>query len=154
MKILAIDNSSRTVGYAFYDTEQPIEPECFEVSNKGPVTDLRLVEYHHSLSDILTRYKPTVCVIENPGGIGWSIRILSEFLGVAKVQCQKAGATIVTYAPTSMKKLATGSGKAKKEEVRTAMAKLYPSCVTEETGLDASDAVGLLRAYLVDHGLV
>lgn len=79
----------------------------------------RLTWWHQELGHLLRIYRPQVVALEGPllhtGGSG-TIRVL-EVHGIARAAVYRAGATLVEIAPAELKKWATGSGSAGKDDM-------------------------------------
>lgn len=150
-KLLAIDNSSTKIGFAFFQGQEL--HDYWDLTLKGKTSGERMLPYYNKLKEYFSLWQPDEVAIETPGGKGWSIRVLSEFLGIVKLVTYQAGLKDFLYAPTSIKLTATGSGRAKKEDIinwvkikyNEPMKDLGYPVLTE----DSADAIALGYTHLV-----
>jgi len=149
-KLLAIDNSSTKIGFAFFLDGKL--SDFWDLHLKGKTSAERLAPYFKKLKEYLELWKPDEVVIETPGGKGWSIRVLSEFLGVAKLACYLRSLPVFLYAPTSIKKAVSGSGRADKQAVFNAVQSIYSRELIKSgfppMSFDCSDAIALGYTHL------
>jgi len=129
MLILGIDPGTATTGWGVVEK---LEDKDFEIVEWGLIeTDketkphIRLHEIHEQMLSILDKYKPDVLVMEKIfmfNNAKTVIRV-SQAQGVILLASANTGFNleVFEYAPATIKKLITGSGRAKKKEVDIAV---------------------------------
>lgn len=149
-KLLAIDNASKNIGFAFFIDGKL--NDFWDLNLKGKTSAERLTPYYNKVKEFLVDWSPDEVAIETPGGKGWSIRVLSEFLGVLKLACYRRSLPVFLYAPTAIKKAMTGSGKASKQEVKESVKIYYAQEMRRmdypELSEDVADAIALGYTHL------
>ncbi len=148
-KLLAIDNASRLIGWSFWHGGELHEYGVIDLSACGAKADNRIGCYWKELGNLFKLYEPDMVAIETPCGIGWSVRILSEYLGVVKCRLSLLNIPWALIAPTSAKKALTGTGKANKQEVQHAAHDKFPDIVTPDVTEDEADAIAIGYSYLM-----
>lgn len=153
-KLLAIDNASTKIGFAFFLDGKL--SDFWDLHLRGKTSNERLEPYYNKLKEYLELWKPDEVAVETPGGKGWSIRVLSEFLGVLKLACYRRSLPVFFYAPTSIKKAITGSGRSDKQEVFNSVQSIYSRDLLKigfpEMSFDCSDAIALGYTHLHKEG--
>jgi crossover junction endodeoxyribonuclease RuvC len=110
----------------------------------------RLWQIYNHLKEILSQYPQIKTVIRERGFTRFNqeTQALFSVVGVTEVILYKHGFDkIEEIAPTTVKKLVAGSGKADKEEVAVNARKYLKTEVDFKTN-DESDAVAVILAYL------
>lgn len=136
--VLAIDPGANMGWAMLCSTGEVVSGHTF---HPGKV-DERLASFQTWLGHRL----PAKClVIERPIGIqGRANDSLFGMLGIARALAWEAGVSFLPVAPMSAKKAATGSGKAKKEDVLAWACERYG----EVTSDDEADALAVLQYWL------
>jgi len=118
MIIMSIDQSLSASGVIIWDDGMPI---YFEVVKTPPKVEviLRIQAIRLTLTELILRYKVKHVVIESlPFGLNsTSVRPLAALYYFLQDMCLGIGITFGESHVTKVKKLATGSGKAKKKEM-------------------------------------
>lgn len=150
-KLLAIDNASKLIGWAFYFNGDLHEYGVLNLSKCGKRADDRMLDYHKGIKALINLYKPNEVVIETPGGggTGWSLRVLSEFLAVVKLTCLMKKIPFHLISPREAKKLATGKGNASKVQVQQWAHDTFTDIVHPDVTEDEADAIAIGYAHIV-----
>lgn len=119
----------------------------------------KLANIHDNLDDLLNRYNPTDIVREKGfSKFSLSTQAIFKAVGIVDFTLHQHGIKqkIDEIAPTSVKKLVTGSGKSDKSQVEEYVRKyLFPTQkdIKFETD-DLSDAVAVAIAYCIENKLL
>jgi len=141
MKILAIDLGTKT-GWAFGDTTTigRLYSGVQDFSLKrGESSGMRLLNFDKWVYEMLAKYAPKVVSYEMPHHRGGhATQLLLGMLGVLHVACTKAGIEYSSVHSATLKKFATGSGRASKEEMASAaMKKFHKEVLIDDNEADA-----------------
>lgn len=143
---MGIDPGSRRTGFAIIRSSahrlEHISHGVIVLNEKQDLP-LRLRELGSNLSELLTKYRPQIVVIEKIflGKNADSAFKLGHARGVATYEACKAGSEVIEYSTREVKKGITGRGAADKLQVRSAL-EVYLR-LTKIQHLDASDALAL-----------
>ena len=113
---------------------------------------IRLKDIYSGLQKIIDRYNPHVLCLERSmgGGLSFVRNNLSENVGVCKLCCFNNGVAVHEISPSHLKKVITGSGKAKKKHIK---ANVKATFGLKTMGSEHEcDAVAFAICYLVDIG--
>lgn len=151
-KILSLDMSSTCTGYSKF--EYNLETKDFklvEVSSikpKGTSLYQRIENLHNTfnLKELYTW--PDEVVFENYSFAGNRVSQLAELNGIIKFQYHLNTVPIEVIAPTTIKKQVTGSGRAKKDEVRKALAEVDELRTATPKNHDESDSMAVGYSYI------
>lgn len=155
--ILGIDPGSRVTGYALLrGRRQPtvaprdleiVEAGVFKVDAKLPYIE-RVGLLHATLFDLLSHFRPQVCVIEKAffGANISSALKLGEIRGAFMAACARAEVAMAEITPAEVKKTVTGNGRAEKSEVAAALKALL-GVELGNLPLDASDAIAMAFCF-------
>ena len=152
MKIIGIDPGSIKTGFGIIEFDgyqlEYINSGVIKVSSRKPVQQ-RLVVIYNSLLDILNTYSPDVASFEdifsykNPK----SALYLGYARGVALLGVTISGIPVYSYAPSVVKQIITGNGRASKKQIKEAIKTILnlKGTISE----DASDAlaIAICHAY-------
>lgn len=141
-KILALD-LSKTVGYAFYNPNNSVQP--IVTGTKDFTSEFRrdLGELGHAynnwLSDLITRYEPEVVSIEAPFMRGKSTYHLFGLAFLTHTIAFLREKERFEFTPMAVKKRLSGNYRAEKKEMIEAAEKLdYPHlCISSDHEADA-----------------
>ena len=117
LPIFALDPGRRT-GWAFLCDKDTL---IYGTTKFGsPDHGETLATFADWLADRLTQLEPAHLAYESPirSGGGWEL--MAQFAGVIKLVCRRREILLSEVAPTTIKKVATGSGKASKMEMMAA----------------------------------
>lgn len=123
MLILGIDPGTATTGYGFIDvTPNEIKVIDFGLieTEKNGYAPARYSVIYRILGSLIVEYKPDVMVIEKvffATNAKTAIRV-GQAQGVMLLSAVHNNTPVTEYAPGTIKKMITGSGKAKKKEVQ------------------------------------
>jgi crossover junction endodeoxyribonuclease RuvC len=150
--VLGIDPGTVVVGYGAV-VRRPDGPRLLAAgvlrAPRGEAVENRLGIIRCEIDALIARLKPTVVVLEkafSAVNVQSAFRI-GEGRGVILASASCAGAEIVQYAPSVMKKALVGNGQADKTQVAKCVASELGLAVVPEP-LDATDALGLALTYL------
>lgn len=161
---LAMDLSLSSPGFAVLavtDVDGKDKPVILEKShvktNAKKTHGFRLCEIDNEIERYLTEYEPTHIVRER----GFSrfpatTQTLFKVVGISdKTVYYHEGKDVHEIAPTSVKKLVTGNGKAAKKDVEKAVIERLQIDKTDYfANDDESDAAAVGLAYLIQKGLI
>jgi crossover junction endodeoxyribonuclease RuvC len=148
--IMGIDPGSRLCGWAVIrqagNVISHVDNGVIVLAPKSPLHE-RLAVLHVSLMEIIARYSPTHAGIEsvfqhlNPQ----SALVLGHARGVAITCFALAKITVETYAPTEVKKLVAGHGRASKEQMQIMVTKHLSLVDVPQS--DAADAAAVALCH-------
>lgn len=151
-KILAIDPGTREMGVAMFDGDKLIY-HGVKVIRRNLSPHERLVEGRKIVLRMINDYKPQVMVIEKTFfAKNRNSSLLNVFGDEIIAIGKRKGLRVVSYAPSTMKKLICGNGSASKKEVAQAVIVKYPELAVyltqdrkwkEKYHQNMFDAVGL-----------
>ena len=140
MKILALDLGTLT-GWAFGDMKDidRIYSGTQDFSLKrGESPGIRLLNFDKWVYEILAKHKPKMVAYEMPHQRGGhATQLLLGMLGILHVACTKAGIEYASVHSATLKKSATGSGRASKEDMVKAAVKKFQRVVVDDNEADA-----------------
>ncbi len=140
-RVLGIDPGLGTTGYAVMDGVTGSGASLGRLVEAGVLRpraekkdddDLRLAELHRGVLEIIDEYSPQYLAVERIHAHARHPRtaiLMAHARGVILLAAQLRQVAVRGYAPTRIKKLLTGSGRAPKEQMQTA--------VRIQLGLDA-----------------
>lgn len=141
VNILALDLGCKTGWAAWADDHLYSGVEKFELE-RGTSPGLRLLRFRARLQEILATAKPTLLLYERPHHRGgYSTEVLVHFSGVVIEECAKLGVEHEAVHTATLKKDATGSGRAEKKDMIAAAKRKWG--IEPETD-DHADALCLL----------
>ena len=139
--ILALDLGTKTGWAAWSDGHLYGGTEKFELE-RGTSPGLRLLRFRARLQEILAMTKPTLLLYERPHHRGgYSTEVLVHFSGVVIEECARLGIEHEAVHTATLKKAATGSGRAEKKDMIAAAERKWG--IKPETD-DHADALCLL----------
>lgn len=157
--VLGIDPASvRNLGVALLSVSDDKKPLVkFHTTIVLPDFDTDGARYkciYESLEELLIKYKPSVVVMELSRGFGKSFvrQNLQESVGAMKLCCHNQGIKVEEIAPTHIKLVVAGSGKAKKTEMKKAVQNSVN--MEKPKSEHEADAIASVLAYFVDEGLI
>lgn len=159
MIILGIDPGTATSGYGLIEVNknglEVIKWGLIETHKDG-LKENRLQKIYKEVTELLEKYKPDVFVLEKIFFFNNAKTVIavSQAQGVMLLAASKAKTFVAEYAPGTIKKLITGSGKAKKKEVQTAVRKILGNKVKskahKKTHFDnATDALAIAMTHAI-----
>lgn len=159
MIILGFDPGAETTGYGVLELDdgQHVFHRGHGVidtkKRAGATEESRMVRLREQAREVVKRFQPDVIAAEDVfvGVNRKSAITLAHFRGILLEACAEEGFKVTAYKPSAIKKVATGNGKASKEEVQAAIRKTLR--LGELPSPDhAADALGVCLTYL-DHEL-
>jgi len=150
--ILGIDPGSRTTGYAFLEEQN----NRIIVHNIGTIelkqfTTMgdKLNHLHKALSELIQCHGPDMAAVETQffGVNAKSAFVVGQVRGIVLLNFSEAGIPYSEYAPATIKKVVTGNGQAKKDQLARMLSQLT-GLKNLEKHLDASDALGVAFTHL------
>ncbi|HLE48667.1 MAG TPA: crossover junction endodeoxyribonuclease RuvC [Patescibacteria group bacterium] len=131
MRVLGIDPGTATTGYGIIDTQSE---NSFEVigfglieTDKNSLTGARLNVIHTELRKIIISYKPDIMAIEKiffATNAKTAIAV-GQALGVMIYCASKLKLDIAEYAPGTIKKIVSGSGRSNKKEMQKSLREIF-----------------------------
>lgn len=172
MRILGIDPSLASTGWAILeydkayldDLEQPnknlldttykptlIDCGAIKTDSKNSDSD-RIFKLYTRMHKVINFYKPDAISIEDQYGYlnTRTLKQLSQVRGIYMFLASQYSINMYLYAPSSIKKIATGSGKAKKEEVVNCMNNYFNLELNVKKENDIADAIAIALSYLLN----
>lgn len=154
MTILGIDPGTARMGYAVVKHARGKIPQILEadtfVTHPNLEMPNRLKFLYNELKKIVSKHKPDVMVIERlffNTNAKTAISV-GQARGIAMLAAASPGLLLVEYTALEAKKAVSGSGKADKKEMQTAVKEVLGLDVILKSD-DANDAVALALCYLV-----
>jgi crossover junction endodeoxyribonuclease RuvC len=147
MRILGIDPGSETTGWGIIegDVRRYVLVECGTIcaspKQKFPARLLRIAD---ALEEIIERYSPEACAIED-GFLATNVKVtlkLGQVRGVAMLVAERAALEIHEYSPRLVKQTVVGHGSAEKFQVQQ-MVKTLLSLATAPEPHDVTDALAV-----------
>lgn len=163
MRILGIDPGTATTGFGVIDAKDGkltvIEWGLIETPKDG-LPEVRLAQIHEELIFKLDHFKPDVMAIEKvffATNAKTAIRV-GQAIGVMLLSAAKMKVPVREYAPGSIKKVVSGSGRADKKVMQQSVRKVLGAKVRSEahkkTHFDnAADALAVALCHLVSEQL-
>jgi len=150
--IFAFDLSISCVGIAIFDTIGNLVEVLSIKTNPKQTHGERLRQIGDKFCDLRYQYNTSTIVIERAFSLhNISTQVLYRVHGLTNYLFYDC--TQVYYAPTTIKKAITGTGKADKEEVKRIILKEhFPDATFKNT--DESDAVAIGLTYFIDKKII
>lgn len=158
-RVLGIDPGLGTTGYAVMDVVTGSSASLGRLVEAGvlrPQTatpgddDRRLIQLHQGILEIIDEYAPQYLAVERIHAHARHPRtaiLMAHARGVILLAAQLRGVTVRGYAPTRIKKLLTGSGRAPKEQMQTAV-RLQLGLETDPQPHDMADACAVALCHI------
>lgn len=161
MLILGIDPGTATTGYGFInvlDDGLHVDKWGLIETDKNGFKEHRLEKIFEDTLTLLKQHKPDCFVIEKiffSNNAKTAIAV-GQAQGVMLLAAGKAGVKIFEYAPGTIKKMITGSGRANKKEVQQAIRRILGNHVKskahKKTHFDnAADALAIAMTHAMNH---
>ncbi|MBL7036560.1 crossover junction endodeoxyribonuclease RuvC [Candidatus Microgenomates bacterium] len=164
MLILGIDPGTATTGFGFINIVKgkPVSRGWGLIeTNKENKTEVRLERIHKETLKLLKIHKPDIFAIEKVffATNAKTAIAVGQAIGVMLLAASKTGITVFEYAPGTIKKMVTGSGRASKKEVQVAVRKIMGNHVKskkhKKTHFDnAADALAVALTHARKEGLI
>jgi crossover junction endodeoxyribonuclease RuvC len=147
MRVLGIDPGSEITGWGIIEGDGP----RYRVVEYGAVRlpagqkfSARLLSIWSDIEEIIARYNPTVCAIED-GFLATNVKVtlkLGQVRGVAMLAAERGGLEIQEYSPRLVKQTVVGYGNAEKQQVQEMVRVLLSLNILPEPQ-DAADALAV-----------
>ena len=148
MRILALDLGTKT-GWAFGDAEdiKRVYSGVQDFSLKrGESPGMRLLNFDKLVYEMLAKHKPKMVGYEMPHQRGgYATQLLLGMLGILHVACTKAGIEYASVHSATLKKFATGSGRASKEQMVSIATVNFKRKIIDDNEADALHILGWAR---------
>lgn len=152
VRILGIDPGLNTTGYGVIEVARGgpklLEAGIVRGRTKNSLTT-RVAEIHEGLTEVFRHFSPSVVALEQLYSHYQRPRtaiLMGHARGVICLAAAQAGATVVHYAATRVKKVITGSGRASKEQVQKVIQQEWNLPKPPEPN-DVSDALALALCH-------
>ena len=155
MKVLGIDPSLRSTGYAVLEGDRKQQKVLeFGLINtrSGEPLEISLTHIAESLENILLQHKPDILAIEDIY-TARNIRValqLGHVRGVVIVVCRRSGLTAAQYSATRIKETVAGYGRADKKQIQHMVTRTLK--LSEEPPPDAADAIAAALTHFFWNG--
>jgi crossover junction endodeoxyribonuclease RuvC len=158
-RVLGVDPGLGTTGYAVMDCTSGLGGPMGRLieagvlrpkSTPGADSDGRLVDLHQGILEIIDEYKPQFLAVENIHSHTKHPRtaiLMAHARGVILLAAQLRDVQVRGYAPTQIKKILTGSGRAPKEQMQQAV-KIQLNLVELPEPHDMADACAVALCHL------
>ncbi len=158
-RVLGIDPGLGTTGYAVMDVVSGISASLGRLVEAGVLRpasaspgddDRRLIQLHQGVLEIIDEYAPEYLAVERIHAHAKHPRtaiLMAHARGVILLAAQLRGVAVHGYAPTRIKKLLTGSGRAPKEQMQTAV-RLQLGLETDPQPHDMADACAVALCHI------
>ncbi len=152
MKTLGIDPGSTVTGWGLIEgsPSRPRLVECGQLRLRaGAPFHQRLLELRRGIDELLQRLQPGCAAVEWPfhGVNARSALQLAHARGVLLCSLAEHGLEPDEYAPATIKKAVTGSGRADKQQVRGMVLRLLAVPEERVSGSDAADALAVALCH-------
>lgn len=159
MRVLGIDPGLSITGYGCVsgDIVRPdiVEAGVFRLARGSPVPAIgdRLVELDRDVRELIERVRPDLVAIEgmfahkdHPG----TVVKMAHARGVILLAARRAGIEVCELKPAEVKKAATGSGRATKEQMQLSVQSMF-RLAQPPTPADLADALAIAACALRRH---
>lgn len=157
MRVLGIDPGSEITGWGVIEGDGPryrvIEYGAIRLAN-GQKFSTRLLQVCTGIEEIIARYSPEVCAIED-GFLANNVKVtlkLGQVRGVTMLAAERAGLEIHEYSPRLVKQTVVGYGNAEKQQVQEMVRVLLSLNILPEPQ-DAADALAVAICHFHHAGL-
>lgn len=122
MLVLGIDPGTATTGYGLLEVNGKLDVREFGLieTAKELAPEVRLAAIFESLNTIIKRFSPDVLAMEKvffATNAKTAIRV-GQAQGVILLSAAQASIPVMEYAPGTIKKIITGDGRAKKDDIK------------------------------------
>jgi crossover junction endodeoxyribonuclease RuvC len=156
-RILGVDPGLNITGYGLLDVSNGrlalCEAGVVRGRSRGSLTR-RLVEIHEGIADVVAAFSPQVMALEELYSHYARPRtaiLMGHARGVICLAAAAKGIPVVHYSATQVKKILTGSGRASKSQVQTAIQReLKLDRIPEPPDVADALAIALCHYYLKD----
>lgn len=153
IRILGIDPGTAIVGWGVvaYDTKthSPQAIAYGHIATDARQSDAeRLAEIHNDLTAVIARYAPTEAAVEEL----FYFKNAKTVIGVAQARgvimhtCYARGLIIAAYTPLQIKQALTGYGRAPKQQIQSAVARMLQLQQTPQPD-DTADALAIAMCH-------
>jgi crossover junction endodeoxyribonuclease RuvC len=153
IKVMGIDPGLKATGYGVIACSVEGCVKALEVGSIEPKSKLvlteKLLKVHQYLTDIVSRQKPDIIVLEklySHSAHPMTAAVMGHVRGVICLVCAQQGVSLIEESPKRVRKAVVGNGNASKEQTRRVVAN-FLKIDPEQLTLDASDALALALAY-------
>jgi crossover junction endodeoxyribonuclease RuvC len=149
-RVLGIDPSTRATGWAILEKDTRAVIAHGAICPKKSLNEQEKINcVYNEICNIIKEYGPIAVACEDQFSKlnAKTLKILSRLVGGILLACQQNGLTAVLYAPTHVKSVFSGTGKACKEfmiETAENMAGVSAGTLTD----DEADAIGVAYTLL------
>ena len=151
MRIIGLDPSLTCTGWGVIEASgnrlTHVANGQVKTDAKAPLAE-RLLEIDQALAAVLAEYRPEAGAVEEVfvNQNGQSTLKLGQARGVCLLALAKAGLSVAEYAPTLVKQVVVGTGRAEKAQVQAMLKVLLPGATP--AGADAADALAVAIAHV------
>lgn len=141
MKILALDLATKT-GWAFGDSDGDITHIYSGVQDfspkRGESKGMRLLHFDRWIYQMLAEYDPKVVIYETPHHQGGhATEVLLGLVGILQKAACEAKIEYASVHSSTLKKFATGSGRASKEQMKMRAIQRFGRQIEDDNEADA-----------------
>lgn len=153
MIVLGIDPGIAITGCAVVEEirgKQSLLHSSAITTSKNDSTSIRLLKLHKSLQELIEKYHPEVCAIENLffNTNAKTALVVGHARGVVLLTLQENNIPVTEYTPLQVKMSLTGYGRAEKEQIQVMVKTILrlPSILKPDDVADAA-AIALTHCF-------
>ncbi len=155
MRIIGVDPGLESTGYAILDdsgrVQTPVQGGVLK-TRPSDALEIRLFSIYTDLKSVLLEFKPQQMAIEDLHSRYLHVRtgiLMGHARGVLCMAAAEAGIPVSHHAPTRIKNIVTGSGRADKKQVQLAIAaRLGPGAQTKNEHVADAFAIALCHVMM------
>jgi len=149
--LYALDISLKNTGIAiFTDFGNPVSIRSISTNSKDKHPQ-RLQFIADSILRLRKNYSPLAMVFES-GFYRFSASTQAIYKVIGVMQYLFSDVQQYSYAPSTIRKIVCGNGRANKEDVEKSVLKVWPNLSFEDN--DQSDACGVGLCYMINKGII
>lgn len=150
MRILSIDQSLTNCAYIIWEDGLVYDFGVLHTTNKDKEA-VRIMYLIDNLAKIIKEENIEVIILEglSLGSISNSVRVLAGLFYSIQILGERLGVPVIEFSPKTIKKFATGSGKAKKPEMWSALPQKIQEKFTDKVKTISSGKYDLADAYFI-----
>lgn len=150
MKILSIDQSLTNCAYIIWEDGLVYDFGVLHTINKDKEA-IRIMYLIDNLAKIIKEENIEVITLEglSLGSISNSVRVLAGLFYSIQILGERLGVPVIEFSPKTIKKFATGSGKAKKPEMWGALPQKIQEKFTNKVKTISGGKYDLADAYFI-----
>jgi crossover junction endodeoxyribonuclease RuvC len=148
VRVLGIDPGYGILGWSAIDDRLKIHGYGVITTPAGESLDLRLLNIHNALHEIIREFSPDVVAVEKLffNKNTKTVINVAMAIGVIMLTVRLSGAELAEYTPTQVKQAITGYGRATKQQVQVMIKKIFNIRELPKPD-DAADALAIALSH-------